>query len=180
MTRKLIAVLFFCFTFFTVIADPIEDMTMEEAKNLVKYLKDNPYLVDYCDCCDRNPGGERIFASLIRVSNTEIVPCTYDESRYSVKLTATVIAGGYIDKKGEMENIEFQGHVYENEYDYPTLATLNYHFTYQKGKVIRLGDAIKYEIDRAYNCNPLTAFPPAKNMGEFQKPYQKFLKKNGK
>ena len=134
MTRKLFVLLFFCFAFLAVMADPIEDMTMEEAKSLVKYLKDNPYLVDYCDCCDKNPGGERVFASLIRVDATEIIPCTYDASRYSVKLTATVIAGGNVNTKGKMESVEIQGHVYENEFDYPTLATLNYHFAYSEEK----------------------------------------------
>lgn len=176
--KQLILILSLLFSFSLVFSDPIEDMTREEAEKLTKYLKENPYIVDYCDCCDNNPGGDRYSATLILVNSTEIIPCSYAPERFSVKIDGIVVCSGYIDRAGKFENVEFQGYVYDNEFGGQTLATLNYHFAYSKNKVVRLGQAISVPVDAAYDCNPLKTFPSANSAGSYVKQYKKFLKKN--
>ena len=83
-------VLTFVLTFFTFIgfvsADPWEAMTESEAKELMAFLKKNPYVFDYCDCCDevaRQYDNRKAFGHLIKIEKMEIVPCAWDESRFS-------------------------------------------------------------------------------------------------
>jgi hypothetical protein len=161
-------------------ADPIEDLTKEEAAALVNYLEKNPFLVDYCDCCDDlNAPENRVYAKLIFVEKAEIVPCSYNDEKVSVKITGTVVTGGTVNAEGVMEGVEVQGYAYENENGSPTLATLNYHFVYQEGVVKRLGSIVKVNTDD-YKCNPLSAFPLAEETADFEKPYKNYLQSNRK
>lgn len=78
-------------------ADSWDNMTKKEAEAAVAELKLNPYIFDYCDCCDyEGEYAARVF--LVKVTSAEITPCEWDERYYSVHLTTTVIA--------ELENTE--------------------------------------------------------------------------
>ena len=177
MTKRIVSVFLLFFLAFTAFADPTEDMTIEEAATLVSYLKDNPYIVDYCDCCDDlKPGGERVYAKLILVEKAEIIPCTYSPEKFSVILHGTVVAGGIVNEDGRMTGVEIQGYAYELDNGEPALAALNYHFAYQNGKVVRLGKVV--EVNQDYACNPLHFFPSHKELGDFGIPYKSFLDKN--
>lgn len=178
MLKKIFSFFFAIAISVSLFADPIEDMTQTEAQQLVEYLKNNPYLVDYCDCCDDVNGVEnRIYAKLIHVESTEIVPCSYDDNKVSVKIKGTVIVGGHVNAKGVMEGVEAQGYAYENDNGSPTLATLNYHFAFYKGKVVRLGNAISVNTED-YKCNALKQFPASDEMGDNEADYKAYLKKN--
>lgn len=85
-------VLFFalCISQFS-FADAWDNLTMDEAKAVVAELKENPYIFDYCDCCDHS-GEYASTVHLLKVTDTEIVTCSWSEEHYSVKITYDVIA----------------------------------------------------------------------------------------
>ena len=72
-------------------ADAWDNLTMEEAQAVVTELEKNPFIFDYCDCCD-DDGPNVHSALLLRVVNTEIVTCDWNTEFYSVKYQATAIA----------------------------------------------------------------------------------------
>lgn len=89
MKKLLVAVL--CLLPAMMWADPWDDLTLEEAKAVVAFLADEPYVLDYCDCCD----AEGEYASkiyLMRVVSTEIVACEWNDEKYSVKAQVKVLA----------------------------------------------------------------------------------------
>ena len=77
-------------TFFS-FADAWDNLTFEEAEAVVAELKKNPYIFDYCDCCDHT-GEYATEVHFMKVTGTEIVTCDWDASYYSVQYTADLIA----------------------------------------------------------------------------------------
>jgi hypothetical protein len=72
-------------------ADAWDNLTLEEAQNVVLQLEENPYIFDYCDCCDYS--GE--YASqvfLLKVTNVEIIQCEWNAEFYSVKFESIALA----------------------------------------------------------------------------------------
>lgn len=86
--------IFFFFSFLllsnVVLADAWDNLTMEQAKAVVSELESNPYIFDYCDCCDRK-GEYASQAYFLKVIHAEIVTCSWDKTFYSVQITADVI-----------------------------------------------------------------------------------------
>ena len=93
MKKVLGLVLFLFFLFQSSIsrADAWDNLTMEEAKSVVAKLEKDPFIFDYCDCCDHS-GEYASKAHLLKVTGTEIVVCDWNQEYYSVKITYTVIA----------------------------------------------------------------------------------------
>lgn len=60
-------------------ADAWDNLTHSQAKFVVHFLKKNPFIIDWCDCC-----GNEEPAYLIRVDSAAIVPCSWDKKQYSV------------------------------------------------------------------------------------------------
>lgn len=60
-------------------ADAWDNLTHSQAKSVAHFLKKNPFIIDWCDCC-----GNEDPAYLIRVDSTAIVPCSWDKKQYSV------------------------------------------------------------------------------------------------
>jgi len=67
-------------------ADPWDSMTKEEAENVVHFLKQNPYILDYCDCCDVET------VALVKVLSAKIEKSDWDEGKYAVKTQVRKIA----------------------------------------------------------------------------------------
>lgn len=68
-------------------ADTWDNMTKAEADVVVEYLKKNPFVFDYCDCC-----GTDATPKLLHLQSYEIVPCEWKPEDFSVKYSAAVIA----------------------------------------------------------------------------------------
>ncbi|MFK8037122.1 MAG: hypothetical protein AB8B74_02435 [Crocinitomicaceae bacterium] len=83
---KQILILFLSLLSFNAFADSWEDITDKQAKEVKKYLKKYPFILDYCDCCSDSEN------FLMRVLESDIVPCTYDSEKKSVKVKAIRIA----------------------------------------------------------------------------------------
>lgn len=72
-------------------ADAWDNLTYAEAEAVVVELKQNPFIFDYCDCCSHD-GEYATSIEFIRVTETEIVACEWNNEMYSVKIKAHVIA----------------------------------------------------------------------------------------
>lgn len=99
-------------------ADSWDNLTKEQAEETVRFLEANPFVFDYCDCCDQ--GGEVL---LLRITSLEIVTCDWDNNYFSVAYTAHVIAGFPSGERGievnritdlEMDSDELSGKVSMN------------------------------------------------------------------
>lgn len=88
--RPLLTLLLLVNTFLST-ADAWDNLTYEEAQQVVNSLKKNPYIFDYCDCCSHD-GEYATAVFFLRVISTEIVQCDWAEEYYSVKYTAEKIA----------------------------------------------------------------------------------------
>ena len=71
-------------------ADAWDNMTKTQAEAVVAELKINPYIFDYCDCCDYS-GEYASKAYLLKVKSAEIVECSWDSNYYTVSLTVDYI-----------------------------------------------------------------------------------------
>ena len=177
----------FCFllflTFFVGIgnisADPWDCMNEWQAKELMAFLEKNPYVFDYCDCCDEvaiEADGRRIFGHLIKIEKMEIVTCSCDQSQFSVNIVkSSVIVSGYVvDGKFSLAEADADYLAPFNE-SWP--ITLNYCWTYKAGKTSRLFKNIRYDSEEI-KCGGLKEFPdPKKLPTKFRKGYQKFYRR---
>lgn len=80
-------------------ADAWDNLTIDEARSVVAELKENPYIFDYCDCCDHS-GEYAASVHLLKVTGTEIITCSWSEEHYSVRITYEVIAALNYTGKG--------------------------------------------------------------------------------
>lgn len=161
-------------------ADSWEDFTKEEAEAIQETLAKNPYILDYCDCCE----GE---ARLLRVKSTKIVPCSYDNQKVSVIAQVEVISHiPIIDDQGlalESENIRAPEE--EPKHDEYTIAA-NYTWLYDKNrqKGVPLYLLVPYKTQSTIKtnsgyCLPFTDYPTPKyvNHKGYRKWYRKYISK---
>lgn len=90
MKNLFIALLFLAFTSSS-IADSWDNLTKEQAEAVVKELEENPYIFDYCDCCDHE-GTYATKVRLLKVTSTEIKPCAWEPESFSVTVDVVVLA----------------------------------------------------------------------------------------
>lgn len=72
-------------------ADAWDNLTFEQAEEVQNYINANPYILDYCDCCDYE-GEYATKVYLMKVISSEIVACEWDPSYYNVKTKVEVVA----------------------------------------------------------------------------------------
>jgi hypothetical protein len=106
----------------------------------------------------------------------EIVPCSWDDTQYSVKVVkSTILISGAINN-GEFVEWPISPED-EQSYAEPWMVTLNYTFSLEKGKKpVRLYKLINYKADEV-NCSNMKEFPdPSKIFPEnsIQKGYVRF------
>ena len=88
----------FLFSEFT-FADAWDNLTYEQAQGVVLELEKNPFIFDYCDCCDFS-GEYSIQVFLLKVISTEIIQCGWDSQFYSVKFESIALAELIYTAKG--------------------------------------------------------------------------------
>ncbi|MCH2234050.1 MAG: hypothetical protein MK078_07340 [Crocinitomicaceae bacterium] len=147
-------------------ADAWDNLTKEQADQVVSFIEKNPFVFDYCDCCGTPP-------SLVYVTGTEIVPCSWQPEDYTVHYTGTVIAKIFMEERGgDPSNITpandpFEGDIY-----------MNYTWVYNKQfqVVAPFFDVIDYGYygDDNRSCHELFGLPKAKLVGN--KMYKKWYK----
>lgn len=172
--KNLLLAYFFLACPFLAFADPHDCMTKEEAETLAKKIL-NQYIMDYCDCCDSvNPEANSLTTSakLLLVTSAQIVPCSYDETRYAVKISYTFVGAFDVEKgklKGEIlaKVASTPLHIFEN-------VSLNYHFYWSAGKVDRLYGLLQKSQEYG-GCEGLDRFPNAKEADD--KKYKAYISK---
>jgi hypothetical protein len=156
-------------------ADPHDCMTREEAETLAKKIM-NQYIIDYCDCCDSaNPDTPKLYSSakLLYIKEATIVPCSYDEGRFSVKITYNF--GGAFDVEKGILNGKNLAKAPSKDVPVAQYVSLNYHFYLKNGKPDRLYGLLDQKPSYG-TCDGLNRFPSAKECK--YKDYKEFLAKN--
>lgn len=138
-------------------ADAWDNLTMDQAKAVVAHLEENPYIFDYCDCCDIK--GE--FASkayFLKVMDAEIVPCSWDNTFYSVKINAEMIGELKRTKSGLKLN-----KLYKTSAEAINIIYMNYTWAYNSETKMAspLFDIVQYDTYGSENkpCKATFAYP---------------------
>lgn len=163
-------------------ADPIEDFSLADANRIVAFLKENPFMIDYCDCCNEvlSEGEAPIEAKLIRIIEREIVPCEYNAERYSIRITGEILAKGIIENK-KMTNIHVLPRDEAEEYN--TLLSANYFFCADKRKIGQLGMITQDDkLYKEYKCGGISGFPAPSALANIisMEQYVKWYRKNAR
>lgn len=136
-------------------ADPWDNLSYEQANAVVYFLKENPFILDYCDCCDE---GDVI---LMKVIEAEIVPCEWDASSKSVKVKAIQI--GRLERNGSYPSA-YRTEYMNEEHEY--IITMNYTFVYSEcgNWAVPFFKVVEYKNEHV--CCGATRFPnPTHNEG---------------
>lgn len=153
---------------FNLMADSWEDMTKSQSKMVFTYLDKNPYVLDYCDCCETIP-------YLVKVVDKKLEPSRWEDSLVTIKLTVNTIAKLEVKKTGNV--VSFLVHQPEENLESFTLS-MNYTFGY---------DLVKHQATpffnivssykAKYSCSDdlVTRYPDYKLVRD--KRYKKWLKK---
>lgn len=167
--KKIILLIFSLLLIFQAKADPWDNLTYKQAVQVSDYLKENPFILDYCDCCD---AGDVV---LLKVIETEIVPCEWDAGSKSVKVTAKKI--GKLKRNGSYPSAyRIENMNEETEY----IITMNYTFVYSEcGKwAVPFFKVVDY--DNEHVCCGATRFPdPKDNPGIVDQDYIAWFEEKG-
>ena len=123
----------------------------------------------------------------MRVSNPRVVPCGWDEERYSVQVDYETLAWGFTNASFEVEEWQAPESIPEDKQPGPVYlddprycVTLNYHWTLKGGKPSRLCFPVEFEMDMPNDG--LRSFPASGMIADKQarKAYAKWYKRKMK
>lgn len=135
---------------FQLYADPHDCMSKADAQKLANKIIEQQFFVDYCDCCDND------IAHLFQVMDAEVVACSYDSERYSVKVkklfliafkvnNGSIVKGSYSDQLTDFKRNN-------------SILSLNYHYYWDgftaEGLAILIG-----KDEEESTCSGLNDFP---------------------
>ena len=149
-------------------ADPWEDLTEKQANAVTKFLAKNPFILDYCDCCESGD------VYLMKVVRTKIVPCSYNEAKKTV--VAEVVRIGKLEvAEGGVPSAYRTTAVSEPPQDF--IITMNYTFVYSKRDKWAVPFFKAVDYDQNHICKGATRFPnPFDNNDIKDEDYQKWFK----
>ena len=153
-------------------ADPWDNLTQVQAEEVVEHLKTNPFILDYCDCCD---GSETY---LLKVLKTEIVTCNWDSEYKSVQVTAIKIGQLERGETGPVSAYRVKGMEEETTYT----IYMNYTFVYSEcgNWAVPFFKEVEYDNYGAHVCTGATRFPnPEDNQEITDKEYIQWFEKTG-
>jgi hypothetical protein len=141
-------------------ADPWDSLTQEEADTLVHYIKNMPFIMDYCDCCDA--AGE--YASTVhlwKILHSEIVPSGWNQGFLNVNVMAQALAKvNYTDEGLRPDSLSPPEYTKEEMTLY-----MNYTWIYspEKNAAVPLAKVIPYQQssipEESGDCRKYTQFP---------------------
>ncbi len=176
---KQFLILLFFINSFVSLADAWDNLTYSEAEKVTLELKKNPFIFNYCDCCD-NTGEYATTIEFLKVTKTQIVECEWNSEMYSVKITSQVISLVEFTSKGANTN---QLSKYEDN-DYKATLFMNYTWglnneTHLATPYFNIVDYFFYGDDNE-PCLEEFKFPTPKQLSKIQKVrgYKKWWKAN--
>lgn len=176
--KKYILAFALIFSSFLTFADAWDNLTLEDAQAVVAELKRNPYIFDYCDCCN-NEGEYATTIEFLKVISTEIVPCSWDNEFYSVKAYSVLLATVFYANNGPDVNQLIE----PESTEYAELIYMNYTWTFHpETKLARpFFDRINYVYygDDRQPCKSSFAYPTPAQLKTVSKDkgYKKWYKK---
>lgn len=141
-------------------ADYWDNLSQEEAQFVVAELKRNPFIFAYCDCC-----GNALV--LVKVTKTEIIPCTWNEGQFSVQYESVAIA--------EFTRVEEQHSLSSGSPASPnsesTLVAMNYTWTVNPTTKLAVPffDVVNYTYYENQSCEEPFNFPHPSEVGKASK-----------
>ena len=149
-------------------ADAWDDLTQKQAKAVQSFLKKNKFVLDYCDCCNDSE------VYILKIEQAELVPCSWNAEKFSVKTSAVRIAK-LETNKGEPSAYRAVG--MSERVDY--VITMNYTFVFSKAGKWAVPFFKEVAYDRDHICKGATKFPnPAENEKIADSAYIKWYAKN--
>lgn len=162
-------------------ADAWDNLTYKEAEAIVAELELNPYIFDYCDCCN-NSGEYATTVHFLKVVSTEIVRCDWDDAFYSVRANSIILAGVfYADSGPDLNQLSIS-----SEAEMTELIYMNYTWTLHPERKVATPffNVIPYDYYGTDNepCNQEFAYPTPGQLKAVRKDkaYKKWYKKNVK
>jgi hypothetical protein len=157
-------------------ADAWDAVTKEEAEKVVAELKVNPYIFDYCDCCDTE-GDYATVSYLVKVKSAEIVPCSWSDEYFSVVLDVEVI--GEIIRTDDENEISLRKTSDESVSDF----SMNYSWGYNSGSKMAAPffQFVPYHVEwETTSCKKEFMYPTPKQVKAVSKDrgYAKWYKEN--
>lgn len=175
--KYIIIVLSSLFSFLS-FADQWDNLTYAEAEAIIAELKDNPYIFDYCDCCD-SEGEYATTIQFLKVIDTEIETCSWDENFYSVKAHSIFLGHVFYSSNGADVSRLTPG----ESSDYSQLIFMNYTWTFHPEKKVArpFFDIIPYDYYGSDQkpCKDEFAYPTPAQLKKVSKDkgYKKWYKK---
>jgi len=157
--KKIFFLILFAMVFvMQVKADSWDNLTQSQANKVVSFVEKNPYLFDYCDCCGSD---QEVY--LIYATNPEIIRCEWDDSQYSVKVTAERIAKMINTPKG-LDNYHTES-VADAERMQDYIISMNYTFGFDDAQkwAVPLFKLVNYNNEHI--CVGAVKYPNPKNSG---------------
>lgn len=179
---KYFALLILLFVSTLSFADAWDNLTHEEATKVVNYLNQNPYVFDFCDCCQSDDDEDDIYTvQLIKVTNVRIVPCNWDKDFYSVEYDFQAIAEIIYKEDGSGKEIIPP---YVEQQEEAPLIYMNYTWGFNSSSKLAkpLFESIDYHYVAEYggrSCKEAFSYPTPKELnqvGKF-KAYKQWWKK---
>jgi hypothetical protein len=176
----LLALLFFSTLSF---ADAWDNLTEDEAAEMVNYLNANPYIFEYCDCCQTDAEDDRYSMELVEVSNLRVVTCSWDKDYYSVEYNRQPIATLLYKEDGSGMQVT-PPPTPDSEEDSPPVIYMNYTWGLNPDSNLAepLFETIYYHYVAEYggrSCKEAFPYPKPSDLskvGEF-KGYKQWYKK---
>lgn len=148
-------------------ADPWEDLTQKQAEAVVKFLKKNPFILDYCDCCGEGD------VYLMKVVSTKIVECSYNSAKKTV--VAEVVKIGKLETNDGVPSAYRTQSMQSAPESY--IVTMNYTFVYSKRDKWATPLFKEVAYDQNHVCKGATRFPnPFDNNDIKDADYRKWFK----
>lgn len=137
-------------------ADAWDNMSHSQAKSVVHFLKKNPFIIDWCDCC-----GSDEPAYLIKVDSARIVPCSWDKKQFSV------LTHGKRITKFENANIgldDYHTELLNQEVSYTIFMNYTFVFDSRMKWAVPFYKLIDYSLDGPI-CFGATNYPNPEDVG---------------
>ncbi len=157
---KKILLLSLCCLSLQLSADPWNAFSKKNAEAMMEYLKQNPYVLDYCDCCDAD-GKYAAEVYLMKVLRVYMVASEWSDGKYAVKMEVRRIAKiPYYDANG----VEPENAMKADEKVETVDLTMNYTRGFSRSTKLatHFHELVEYEHfnnNELRNCREAVAYP---------------------
>jgi len=156
-------------------ADSWTDLTQEQAEKAVEHLQKNPYIFDYCDCCDMTT------VRLIYVTDVYFLDSQNEPGLFEVHVVGKIInefdiANVYGDESAVLGGF----YKFEGDEEFSGILSVNYTFVYSHSAdaevySVRLCDITGYDQDLT-SCVTNMVYPHPSDSKAVDANYKKWYK----